>query len=1205
MIRSSLNLLASLGVACAVLMACAASVQAQSADATYKVIAFAYGMGMLQAGDQNFYGISTSVELPCVPGVGECDKIYQVTPGGVAIDFFEFAGTNSNSPSMNSASTCQLTDLIVGTDGSLYGTCIYGGNGGNGEIFKIPLDGSEPSATILATFGANAKGVPDPGYQPQSLVEGNDGNIYFTNLVGVYKLDSSNGNVTTVYTFPIQTPTNICTNGCYPTSIMQGADGNFYLTLAVSPAAVAGYVESGGLGDQPGAIVQISPGGQFQLIHTLAADGSEGDTPSGPLVEDSTGAFYGMTASSNNNYLQPAGGVAFKVTTAGQYTILHSFTGLADGMVDVDKFIPALILGSDGNLYGTTIAGGNTTSENCTPFGCGTVFQLTPAGALTTLYTFTGGYPEDNTTTIAQNPQVDGAGPRAPLVQTTDGSFFGIQEGGADFPVVFQISLADPIPGPIQFTFDPATVAPGDTTTLNWSVLNAFSLTAQQCSASIVGNPAGADAADWTGVQAGSLVSGVFSGSAEITPTAGGNFTYALTCGGQESGFATLAVNNLSPLQIVPPSVAALQATVSQPYELALTAFGGTEPYTWSLPAGTVLPPGFTFDEEHGTFGGTPQQFGKYSLVVQVEDSSKPNPQPPQTQSITFTVVSGLNLLNSLPNGVAGTNYPGSLAPLTTGGLPPYTWTLTKGTLPAGLQLIQTTGAITGTPTTQGSYPFTITVSDSEDTQATFQQSFNLVIGGALELTTPSPLTPNAAVGEYYSVPLTASGGTPPYSFSFVTDAGSVPPGLTISSNGIISGTPTQYTTAAGGYNNFFVMVSDSSNPPLSSPFGMAVQVENTLKIVPPTQGDGDPGLPDGTVGVLTSVPLTATGGVPPYKWSVSSTPAANLGLTIVDGNILQYFPAVAIYSMVTLTVADSEQYPATNQLVVPLLTLPLALPTTTTLASSSTTAGTGENVTFTAKVTQSAGSIPTGQVLFAYGTTTLGTVTLDANGNATLQTSFAATGVYNVTASYAGNTTDAPSISNSLTETVVTPGITASVNSTSLSIQPGSSGQLIITITPVGGYTGTIDFSCGTLPAHVSCTFAPPTLALNGAGPFTDTLTVSTNAAATAELRIPGGRLDSQRIDSMLAAALLWLPGSMAAIFGFKRRKRKHSTLRSVLPRPALWIIAILLWIGAGALSSCGGASSFAAPGTYTIPITLTVSGQSTQNINATVIVE
>ena len=166
--------------------------------------------------------------------------------------------------------------------------------------------------------------------------------------------------------------------------------------------------------------------------------------------EDSTGALYGMTASSNNNYDQPAAGVAFKVTTAGKYTILHSFTGGADGMIDTEDFIPVLIMGSDGNLYGTTIAGGNTTSTNCAPFGCGTVFQLTTAGALTTLYTFTGGAINANTTTVQQNPQVNGAGPRAPLVQTSDGSFYGIQTTAIGFPVVFKIALTDP-PFPRRF----------------------------------------------------------------------------------------------------------------------------------------------------------------------------------------------------------------------------------------------------------------------------------------------------------------------------------------------------------------------------------------------------------------------------------------------------------------------------------------------------------------------------------------------------------------------------------------------------------------------------------------------------------------------------------------------------------------------------------------------------------------------------------
>ena len=96
MFSFSSNQRASLGIGCAVLTVCAAAVQSPAQSATNTVIAFGYGTGMLQAGDQNFYAISTSVELPCVPGVGECNQIYQATPGGVASVFYEFADANNN-----------------------------------------------------------------------------------------------------------------------------------------------------------------------------------------------------------------------------------------------------------------------------------------------------------------------------------------------------------------------------------------------------------------------------------------------------------------------------------------------------------------------------------------------------------------------------------------------------------------------------------------------------------------------------------------------------------------------------------------------------------------------------------------------------------------------------------------------------------------------------------------------------------------------------------------------------------------------------------------------------------------------------------------------------------------------------------------------------------------------------------------------------
>ena len=143
----------------------------------------------------------------------------------------------------------------------------------------------------------------------------------------------------------------------------------------------------------------------------------------------------------------------------------------------------------------------------------------------------------------------------------------------------------------------------------------------------------------------------------------------------------------------------------------------------------------------------------------------------------------------------------------------------------------------------------------------------------------------------------------------------------------------------------------------------------------------------------------------------------------------------------------------------------------------------------------------------------------------AALQTSFAATGVFGITATYSGNGVDGPSTSTPLMETVITPTVSASIAPSSLTIQSGKSGQLVITLTPDGGYTGTVNFSCGTLPPHVSCAFAPPSLTIAaGSGPVMDTLTVSTGAPLMARLRKPFGGVTSSglfRRDSFLVSRL------------------------------------------------------------------------------------
>jgi uncharacterized repeat protein (TIGR03803 family) len=1126
--------------------------------ATFTPINYGSAEGILQAGDENFYALSRYGSTCDTDSSQYCSYIYKLTSDGTVNVFHPFppVPTSAANNGVNTEGYLPVA-LIAGTDGNFYGACQAGGPGGFGTIFRITPAGD---LKVLKSFGGS-----DPGALPNSLIQGADGNFYFTNPAGVYQLTPSGG-FSTVFAF---TGTS---HGGNATSIMQASDGNFYLTVGAAPTANPTSTNYG-------AIVEITPSGQWSLVHSFALDGSEGTSPGGPLVEGSDGDLYGVSQVVINTVRT---GVAYKVSLGGTIDLLHSFSGKIFNSWD-----SSLVVGSDGNIYGTTLQGGDTASANCTPLGCGSFYQLTTSGKFTDLHDFEGGKVDPTNPPIP--PTVDGAGPLT-LVQTDDGYFYGTQLGGSSAaPVVYKASLAPAIPSPIQLTFNPTTdVKPGDTVTLTWSVLNAFSLTAKQCGASIVGNPI--SAGTWTGPQKGSLSGGVYGGSAKITPTANGVYTYALTCGGKESGFAKLVVNDAGPLQIVTKSLK--QATVSQRYDAVVTAIGGFPDYTWSVSGD--FPSGLGFDTTNGTVSGTPVQFGSYPVVFEVKDSSKPPEQ--STMAITITVKSGLTLVQNLSNPILGTAFSQSLAPDTSGGLPPYTWKLTAGPLPPGLQLNSTTGLISGTPTKEGQFSFTITVSDSEETPDKLPVTFKLKVAGPLQVITTSPL-PAAAVGDYYTRALQASGGTPPYIWSFGKNAaGSVPPGLSLTTDGTLAGTPTQYTPLSVNHNTFGVEVSDSSNPKQTTPATLSILVERTLKIETTA-------LPNATVGVTTEVPLTASGGIPPYTWTATTLPNPNIGVQIVNGNTLEYNPIAATNSIVTLTVKDSENIADTNQVDLPLTIMPLQLATTTTLTSSNSTAGTSQSIVLTAKVTQPQGGVtPTGQVTFFNGTAILGTAMLGADATATFQTSFANTGVYSITASYGGNAVYAPSASTPLTETVVTPTVSGSISPSSVTIQSGKTGQLVITITPVGAYTGTINFSCGTLPQHVSCSFNPPTLTIPAnSGPVTDTLTVNTSAtqvASATELFFGRGHTSA----GIFSAVTFWLPGSLGLLLTLVSRKRRLANPR----RHSYWLVATLSILCAMGLAGCGATSSNkVAPGTYKIPVTLSVQGQTAQSINATIIVQ
>jgi large repetitive protein len=233
---------------------------------------------------------------------------------------------------------------------------------------------------------------------------------------------------------------------------------------------------------------------------------------------------------------------------------------------------------------------------------------------------------------------------------------------------------------------------------------------------------------------------------------------------------------------------------VNVAYSDQLTVTGGTSPFTWSTSSGS-LPPGITLGASTGLLAGTPTTAGTYSFTVKVTDSAGLS----DTEPVSLTIVAGPSMtFGPPPAGWTNTVYSYQLT--ATGGITPYTWSLASGALPPGI-LLSPAGTLSGTSTATGSYGFTVKVADANGQAAS--QATSIVIGQGVSTTFSAP--PGAVVGVAYSDPLTATGGTAPYTWSVNT--GTLPPGITLSTAGVLAGTP----TTAGSYP-FTVNVVDQNN---------------------------------------------------------------------------------------------------------------------------------------------------------------------------------------------------------------------------------------------------------------------------------------------------------------------------------------------------------------------------------------------------------
>ncbi len=350
-------------------------------------------------------------------------------------------------------------------------------------------------------------------------------------------------------------------------------------------------------------------------------------------------------------------------------------------------------------------------------------------------------------------------------------------------------------------------------------------------------------------------------GAFNVTASAAGNYGFyvqAIDNAGNADAVPTTAANIQAHI-LVDPVITLSPATlpadaINVGYDQAITATGGTGAITLTVGnisnalAGLSVPSGGTTSL---IIGGTPTVAGTETFTVTATDALG-NTTGPQQYSVTVTPAGTLTLSPAtLVPGAVSSSY-GPISISASGGFGAYTFTLATGSkLPPGLALSDG-GAVSGTPTTAGAFAFTIVATDNAQPSLTGQLTYSITVTSAL-LVSPATL-PTATVGDNFNAQLTATGGSGNgYSFT----AANLPGGLTLSSTGLLSGTPTETT---GSPLSITVTVTDSNN--VSRNFNYSLTIDPAITVSTSLAGaSGSSALPVATVGDRFSTQLAAAGG--------------------------------------------------------------------------------------------------------------------------------------------------------------------------------------------------------------------------------------------------------------------------------------------------------------------------------------------------------
>ena len=463
------------------------------------------------------------------------------------------------------------------------------------------------------------------------------------------------------------------------------------------------------------------------------------------------------------------------------------------------------------------------------------------------------------------------AGLPAGLFISTTSSGQGLISGTAaqagSFPFTVTANAATAGAATVSYRFDIFGITTSSLPTGNVGIVYSQQFTSIGASTSVTWSVAG-DKLPGLTLSTGGLLSG--------TPTAAGTFSILVTAtdsgGTQTSRSYSLTI--LPNLTITPATIP--NGTVNTAYPVTTLGATGTGSLTWSLAAGNSLPPGLfgltTTPSPSAIISGTPTAAGAYKFTVQVKDGTGAQ------GSVGYTVVIAANTVplsiatTSLPSATIGTVYSATLA--ATGGTPAYTWSISVGSLPSGLSLNTATGAIAGTPAANAATSsFTVQVvgSDFATTATKATANLSITVNAALSITTTA--LPAGTVGTPYAAntTLAATGGTPPYTWTQVSlpvvgvlpvNSGvGLPTGLSLATNGAITGTPTATNTW-----NFRVQVKDSASTPATITADLSILI-NAATTTPAVN--------------VTVTGSTSPGQQPTVTVAAASTPTVSLNGTL------------------------------------------------------------------------------------------------------------------------------------------------------------------------------------------------------------------------------------------------------------------------------------------------------------------------------------